>query len=132
MAPMEGHIEAKVPPQVVWQAWEAAHEKHGQGGLKAGQRGETKAEGASRFRYQILHAIPGKEFEILWKTLFVRLIFKHVVEPAPRGCRITYSVQIKGPFSWLVRALLGNKIRSNIGAVLKAVVQQLERSTNTN
>lgn len=125
---MEEKIETRVRPEVVWQAWEMAHAKHGQGNLTAGQMGESKAEGNSKFRYKILEVVPGKEFTILWKTLFVKLIFRHVVLPSPRGSFISYSVQIKGPFAWPVRFILGKKIQTNISAVLKAIVKQLENS----
>ena len=125
---MEEKIEARVKPDVVWQAWETAHAKHGQGNLTTGQIGESKAEGSSKFRYKVLDVVPGKEFTILWKTLFVKLIFRHTVAPTPRGSLISYSVQIKGPFAWPVRFVLGKKIQTNISAVLKAIVKQLENA----
>lgn len=126
---MEESIEARVAPEIVWEAWERAHAKHGQGKLTQGQVGETKAEGKSQFRYKVLEVVPGKQFSILWKTLFVRLLFSHSVEPTQRGSQIRYSVQIKGPFAWPVRWVLGTKIRKNIGAVLKAIVKQLEEQS---
>ena len=117
---MEEEIEARVPPEKVWQAWERAHELHGQKGIEAGQRGKSK------FRYEILDVEEGESFSILWKTLFVRLIFSHKVKKTQRGSKIFYQVQIKGPFAWPVRWLLGQKIQRNISAVLKAIVRQLE------
>lgn len=123
---MQHRIEAKVPPKKVWEAWERAHQIHGQKGIQAGQKGERKTEGKKGFQYQILDVLPGESFSILWKTLFVRLIFTHTVKPSLKGSEIRYQVQIRGPFAWPIRWLLGNKIRQNIAHVLQAIVKQLE------
>lgn len=123
---MKELIEARVPPKRVWDAWERAHAIHGQGKIVSGQKGVSKAEGKSAFKYQVLEVQPGQSFSILWKTLFVRLIFTHTVTPTHRGSEISYGVQIKGPFAWPVRWALGNKIKRNIAQVLKAIVKQLE------
>ncbi len=114
---MEERIETRVSPEKVWSSWERAHE------IVEGRKGVKK------FRYQVLNVVPGKRFSILWKTLFVRLLFSHSVSPTKWGSEICYSVQIKGPFAWPVRWLLGKKIRQNIGLVLKAIVSQLEEES---
>jgi hypothetical protein len=117
---MEEQIEARVSPEVVWEAWEKAHSLHGKTSIETGQKGKSK------FRYKILDVKKGESFSILWKTLFVRLIFSHAVKPSRYGSEISYRVQIKGLFAWPVRWLLGEKIRKNISLVLKAIVRELE------
>lgn len=117
---MEEVIEARVPPERVWEAWEKAHHMHSSNELAAGDRGK------GNFRYKILDVEKGRKFSILWKTLFVRLIFSHEVEEVKNGSRISYRVQIKGPFAWPVRYFLGKKIQTNIRYVLKAIVRELE------
>lgn len=107
---MEETIEAQVPPDEVWEAWEK--------GIEAGQKG--------KIRYKILDLKKGESFSLLWKTLFVRLIFTHSVKPTVRGSEISYKVQIKGLFAYPVRWILGQKIKRNIGLVLKSVVRELE------
>lgn len=117
---MEEMIEARVPPEDVWAAWERAHQIHSTEGLQEGQKGK------SQFRYKVFDVEKGSRFSILWKTLFVRLIFNHEVIPTELGSRICYRVQIKGLFAWPVRYFLGNKIRTNIQYVLRAIVRELE------
>ena len=107
---MEEMIEARVPAAKVWDAWEKGIER-GQGG---------------KFRYQILEMKKGESFSLLWKTLFVRLIFSHTVTPTSKGSEIRYQVQIKGLFALPVRWILGAKIRQNVRLVLKSVVKELE------
>lgn len=119
-------LEARVKPEKVWAAWEKAHAVHGQQGLVAGVRGIAQVEGRKGFQYQILDVIPGESFSILWKALFVRLIFTHGVQPTPRGCQIRYDFSIKGPFAAAVRWFLGKKIRANLELALKTIVKQLE------
>ena len=111
---MEEIIETQVPSTVVWQAWER---------FQAGQKGRSGA-----FKYKVLSVDPGKSFSILWKTLFVRLVFVHSVEPLPRGSLIRYQIQIRGIFSLPLKWLIGNKIRKNVSAMLRSFVRQLEES----
>lgn len=107
---MEEMIETRVSPEVVWEYWEKK--------MDVGQTG--------KFRYKILDLRKGESFSILWKTLFVRLIFNHSVKPTHKGSEICYQVQIKGLFAWPVRWLIGAKVKRNIGYVLKAIVKDLE------
>ena len=128
---MEEIIEVRVPPELVWQAWEKAHALHKEGGIVPGVRAKTKGEGSKGFRYQILDVTPGISFSIRWKTLFVRLIFTHTVTPAPKGSEIRYGVKIRGFFAWPVRYFLGNKIRKNLSFVLKELGKRLETEFKT-
>lgn len=117
-------IQTKVCPEKVWEAWSNAHSMDE--GFAAGQKGSLKTSGNSKFAYRILDVRKGEGFTILWKSLFVRLIFSHSVAPKNRGAEITYSVQIKGFFAWPVRFFLGEKIRQNLQSVLKCLVYNLE------
>jgi hypothetical protein len=128
---MEEIVEARVPPSRVWEAWEKAHAVNGSAKIVEGFKGKTQTEGKKGFRYRVLNVDPGKSFSILWKTLFVRLLFHHSVHPTKRGSEIRYSFEIKGLFALPVRWLLGNKIRSNLSLVLKAIVRQLEEEAGT-
>lgn len=123
---MEEKIETRVSPAKVWEAWEKAHELHGAKKIEPGLKNRSKSLGKKQFRYQILDVDPGKSFSILWKTLFVRLIFTHTVSATRKGSEIHYQVKIKGLFAWPVRWLLGNKIKNNISQVLKQIARQLE------
>lgn len=116
----------RVSKDKVWNAWVTAHAAHGQSDLVSGAKGEMKGKGKKGIAYRILDVVPGKSFSILWKTLFVRLIFHYSVRPLDRGSEVRYDFCIKGIFAYPVRFLLENKIRKNLAAVLKAFVAQLE------
>lgn len=121
---IEASIQTKVAPHVVWQFWSRAHEM--EKGFVPGQKGKFKTSRNSGFAYRILDVQDGKSFTILWKSLFVRLIFTHSVLPVSRGSEITYRVQIRGLFAWPTRYFLSEKIRRNLQTVLKSIVSQLE------
>src|SRR5579872_7122741 len=50
---MEEIIEARVHPTKIWKAWVKAHAVHGQSCIESGQKGVSKGEGKSNFRYQV-------------------------------------------------------------------------------
>lgn len=126
---MEYTITTRVPAERIWGVWEAAHAKHGQGKIMEGQVGLSNNDNGKGFKYKVVDVIPGERFSIIWKTLFVRLIFTHWIKKTYWGSEIGYSVQIKGLFAWPVRFFLGKKIQQNLGLVLKAMVKQLESTT---
>jgi hypothetical protein len=128
---MEEKIETRISPERIWEAWEKAHASQNGATIVTGRVGQTEVnrgqgKKGARFKYEICDVVKGERFSLIWKTLFVRLIFTHSVLPKKRGSEIRYSVQIRGFFAIPVRWLLGNKIRYNISQVLKTMVKQLE------
>ena len=117
---MEASIEVGVSPEAVWRAWEKAHSIHSAQPIEPGQRAKSTG-----FKYRILDVVPGERFSILWKNLFVRMIFTHSVQPLNTGAKIRYTAEIKGLFAWPVRFMLKNKIRKNLAFVLKEFAKQL-------
>lgn len=109
--------ETRVPPEFVWKAWDRAH-------ALAENHGQMKAQG--KFKYKIVDVKRGENFSIVWKTLFVRLVFTYGVRPLFSGSQISYGVEIKGPFAWFVRWMIQEKVRKDIKQVLKTMVDQLE------
>jgi len=124
---MEYKITTRVKPHKIWEVWEQAHATHGQSPIVEGQKGISNSPNAKGFKYQVIDVVPGSKFSIVWKTLFVRLIFTHSITTTQWGSEIGYSVLIKGLFAWPVRWLLGNKIQQNLSLVLKTMVKQLEQ-----
>jgi len=122
---IESVIQTKVSPKKVWQAWRSAHAMDK--GFSSGQKGVLKTNGGSKFAYRILDVKEGESFTILWKSLFVRLIFTHSVVPKANGSEISYRVQIRGLFAWPARYFLSEKIRSNLRMILVSLVKELER-----
>lgn len=123
---IESIIQTKVNPQAVWQAWQKAHAMSAD--FVPGKKGSLKTGRSSQFHYQILSVREGESFSILWKSLFVRLLFTQEVTPhTERGSQIRYSVNISGFFAWPARFFLKNKIQRNLSLVLHSLVKELER-----
>jgi hypothetical protein len=121
---IESIIQTKVSPKQVWQAWSDAHAMDE--GFIPGKKGVLRTNGGSAFSYRILDVRKGKSFTILWKSMFVRLIFTHTVIPKKQGSEIAYQVQIRGFFAYPVRYFLSEKIRQNLRLTLTALVKELE------
>ncbi len=121
---IQSTIETKASPQAVWELWRKAHKMDE--AFVPGQKGALKGKRRGSFSYRILDVCEGQYFTILWKSLFVRLVFTHAVSPKPRGSSISYSVQIRGPFAWIMRFLLASKIKNNLDLVLKSISKELE------
>ncbi len=120
---MEERIETRVSAEKIWQTWEMAHAKQGEEALVQGKKGKSSR---GSFRYEVLDVVKGESFTLVWKTVFLRLIFSHAVFPKKRGAEIVYSVQIRGFFGAPARWFLGNKIRQTVRGVLKTMVKRLE------
>lgn len=120
---MEERIETRVSPEKIWQTWEMAHAKQGEETFERGKKGKS-ARG--NFRYEVVDIVQGESFTLVWKTLFLRLIFSHAVFPKKRGSEIVYSIKIRGFFGAPARWFLGNKIRQSVRGVLKTMVKRLE------
>jgi hypothetical protein len=123
---MKASLTTTVPPLRIWTAWQTAHAGAGEEPMHSGQKGVSKKPGLSGFKYQVRQIKEGESFSILWKTFFVRLIFTYAVKPISRGSEVSCFVEVRGPFSWLVRWALGDKIRKNLSQALQAMVRQLE------
>jgi hypothetical protein len=121
---IESIIQTKVSPQKVWQAWSSAHAM--EKGFEPKQKGVLRTQGGGKFSYRILDVREGESFSILWKSMFVRLIFTHSVIPKAKGSQISYRVQVRGFFAWPVRYFLSDKIRRNLCSILTSLVNELE------
>lgn len=112
---MEETIEARVSPEIVWKTWAKMHAIQG--------------NGPKKFKCKILDVIEGRQFSVLWKSLFVRLIFTYSVQEAKAGSQVRCTAVIKGFFAWPVRMMLQTKIQKNISFALKEFVKQLEKQS---
>jgi hypothetical protein len=121
---IQSTIVTKAPPEAVWAIWKKAHNMDES--FVPGKKGKAKA-----LSYRILEVSEGSYFTILWKSLFVKLLFSHRVAPAKGGAEICYSVEIRGPFAWPMRLLLRSKIERNLAFVLKSLGKELEMSVKT-
>ncbi len=118
--------QTRVSPNRVWQAWVKAHAVHGSGTLVSGSVGHMETKGQKKIPYRIIDVVEGTSFSIVWKAMFVRLVFSYQVVPVGKGSQISYDFQMKGAMAWMVRWALAPKIRENLTHVLKTFIRNLE------
>lgn len=116
---IQSTIVTKAPPKAVWNAWKRAHNMDD--AFAPGKKGKRGA-----LSYRILEVSEGSHFTILWKSLFVKMLFNHAVTATFGGSEIRYSVQIQGLFAWPMRYLLRSRIERNLAVVLKSLSRELE------
>ena len=125
---------SSAPPENVWKTWAKANPwnswEKDKSSFQAGQKGHVVSKKGKGVPYKIMDVQEGKSFTILWKALFIKLVFHYLVEPEENGSKITYRVSFKGIFSLPFRSLLCKKIKKDIASALKAFVQQVEALEN--
>ncbi len=118
---IQSTIETKAAPKIVWAVWKRAHQIGED--FVPGKKGKRGA-----LSYRIIEVSEGSHFTILWKSLFVKMLFCHAVLGKAEGSEIRYSVQIRGFLAWPMRYLLRSKIKRNLDLVLKSLSRELEAS----
>lgn len=126
MKPIVSTIQSKATSQQIWESWERAnpwnHFDSASNALQEKSKGRVVSNKGKSVPYKILEVKKGESFTICWKALFLRLIFTYRVEPIQTGSKITYSVLIKGIFSFPIRFILRRKIQKNLDEGLKSFV----------
>lgn len=125
---IQSTVKTKATPQAVWEMWRKIHNMDET--FAVGKKGSLKGRGRAHMKYRILEVSEGKHFSILWKSLFVRLVFTHAVFASLKGAEIRYTVQVKGPLAWPMRFLLGSKIGRNLDLVLQSLSKELDRGVS--
>lgn len=86
---------------IIWEAWMKAspwnHWDQSQQ-VEKGKKGHVVSKNKKAIPYKILQVEKNKCLTILWKALFVRLLFKYQIENQEKGCIISYTVSFKGFF----------------------------------
>lgn len=116
--------------QSVWKTWAKANPwnswEKDKSSFEVGREGHVVSKKGKGVPYKIIDIQEGKCFTILWKALFIKLIFHYSVEPEENGSKITYRVSFKGIFFLPFRHLLCKRIKKDIASALKAFVLQVE------
>jgi polyketide cyclase/dehydrase/lipid transport protein len=111
-------LEAEVPPDAVWQkayadaeAWPRwnAEIKRARldGPLALGARARIVFGSGLRLRFRVIEFEQGRLFTDESRLPGARMGHRHLLEEADAGCRLTNTIYIEGPMSWLWRRILG-------------------------
>ena len=129
MKPIEESIVTKAPAKTVWKAWVDMYQmKSGNiNAFKEGFKGHVIEKGR-KVPFQLVDIKKGEEFTTIWKSFFVKMIFRYEVRQQSKGSLITTSVRFGGMFGWVARFFLRSKMRKNLANSLEQFASQLDMS----
>ena len=110
--------EADADPRAVWeQAYEDAAawplwnpelaEAVLDGPLRHGARARVRFRTGLRLRFEVVEHDDGRLFTDEARLPLARMGHRHLVEPTSGGVRLTNTIYVEGPLSWLWRRALG-------------------------
>ena len=127
-------VKTKVPPKKVWKMWADTYNwsgnkdrfSSGQKGFKEGKKGFVRDQKGRKAGYKITKLEQGKSFTMVWGSIFLRMYFKYLISPQPKGCIITCKVKFGGIFVFPVSFFLRKKVKKNLSDSLHQFVDRLE------
>jgi len=130
MRTIEASHTTSASKEKVWAKWKSLkpwnHWDEGGSDLKANTKGHVRSKKGKAVPYQILDVKEKESFTVMWKALFVKLIFVYKVISEPSSTIVTYQVNLKGFFALPVYFLIRKKIEKNLKEGLKAFIHQIE------
>lgn len=98
------------------------------GPVEVGTTGVLKPRGGPRVKFVISACTPGREYTDTTRLPGARLVFRHTVEPAARGCELHVRVTMAGPFAFVWSRIMGGGFRESVSADLGRLIRVVEQS----
>lgn len=129
MKAIEESIVTKAPAKKVWQAWVDMYQMKsgGKALFKEGYNGYVKEKG-KKVAFKLVDITKGESFSTIWKSFFVKMVFRYEVKQQAKGSLITTSVKFGGMFGWIARIFLKTKMKKNLASSLEQFASQLNMS----
>jgi hypothetical protein len=127
MKPIQESALTKAPAKRVWQAWTDMYQwkANAKGSFKDGFSGNI-TENGRKVPYKIIDIKKGEGFTTIWKSIFVKMVFRYEVKQQSKGSLITCAVRFGGLFGWIAALFLKSKVRKNLSASLEQFAGQLD------
>ena len=130
-------ITASIEPEKIWAAyadvatwpiWDTELETcRLEGPFAVGSRVPLTPKGGREVIGTLTICEPNKRFVDVTKLPLATLTFDHVLEPTPAGLKITHTVVISGPLTFLWRRIIGSKIERHLAAAMQQLVVHAKR-----
>jgi uncharacterized protein YndB with AHSA1/START domain len=130
--------ETRASPEKVWRIWSDTstwprwnpdvEEVSLDGPFRSGATGTMQTRSGGKHRITISEVAPGRSFVLESDGVpATKLLFTCQVAAAGEGSRISQSVSLKGPLSFLFGPLMGKRIASSFPALLDGLATAAER-----
>lgn len=124
MKPIKVEVFSKAPAKRVYQAWSEMYQAKTGGNFKEGYKGNITEMG-KKMPFEIKQVKKNDSFTIVWRSFLVRIIFTYAVKQEHKGSTISCKVRFGGPFGWVGRIFLKNKMRKNLEDMLSSFAEQM-------
>lgn len=127
MKAIQESIVTKAPAKKVWKAWVDMYQTKsvGKASFKEGFKGHVVERG-KKVPYKLVNIVKGEGFTTVWRSPFVKMIFRYEVKQQAKGSLITASVKFGGLFGWVAKIFLKSKMRKNLAKSLEQFASQLD------
>jgi len=127
-------LEAEVAPAGIWERayadaatwprWNAEIRRASlDGPLALGATARVVFGTGLRLRFRVVEFEQGRLFTDEARLLGARMGHRHLLEPAPGGCRLVNTIYIEGPLAWLWRRLMGPRAARALPGAQRAAVE---------
>lgn len=113
-------IASDVTPEQIWAVWSDINKRHLwdtdikwatiHGPFEKNAVFYMKPKGGPKLKMKIIECTPNKSFTDFFQFPFAKLYGAHSLEKAQEGLRLSTSIKIEGPLSFLWRKLVAEKI----------------------
>jgi|GEM_PF-454389 len=140
MKPLSGTVDVQATPAAVFALWADAPgwprwdpdlseaELHGR--FEVGATARLKPVGGPTTRIRLTEVTPARSFSAECRLPLCRMVFDHLIEPLPDGCRVTHTIRFRGPLAMLFQRLIGPQLVRGLPgtmAGLKRAVEAIEK-----
>lgn len=135
MRTIEEEIDTKVSSKVIWNAWKDIYHRqmsdHEKTEFYTGKKGFFHPQKGKPVPFMICDIREDESFTTVWKTGFIRLVFRYQVEPTDLGSKIKCKVLFKGFFSYPVSLLIRGSVKKFLARYLKEFSDKLENDNHS-
>ncbi len=125
MKPIKVEVFTKAPAKRVYQAWSDMYQSKTGGNFKEGYKGNIMEMG-KKMPFEVRKVKKNESFTIVWRSFLAKIIFTYMVEKAHKGSTISCAIRFGGPFGWVGRIFLKNKMKKNLRQMLFSFAEQMD------
>ena len=101
------------------------------GEFQVGTKGVLKPTSGPASHFTLVTVEQDRRFTDVAKLPFCQLEFDHVIEPHAAGCKITHTVTMSGPLTFLFSRLLGRQLRHDLERAVAELALLANRREHT-
>jgi len=134
---IEETIVIDAPAEIVWELWTDVEHwnvwDHGiawsriEGAFEKGAHGVLKPKSGPKSKFTLVEVQKGKRFKDISRLPLCTIEFDHQLTPEQGRVRVTHSISLVGPLSFLFTRILGKQFSHDLAAAVKTLASLAEQ-----